>query len=338
MKMLLETGLTPNALLKISELMTQESPVFIVGAPRSGTSLLYLTLQKHSKFRSWNCNNDSKFELTESNIFRAPYDTYLAPHSNAFSYMLHNLDCYQTFTKTIQSICVHQRFLVGRKHLYKLIPKLPFLSTTERIWLWHAFENDLLIRSFFYYAKRARGMHRIIEKTPQHIFLLPEIKATFPQCKLLFIVRHPIDVFSSYRRRLEDSLKQGHSSKSLNWLNVSPRSFCKKYTDAINIALQEKAANPQRFLLLKYEDFVKDTYQTLGQVFDFLEEPYESECIAKQSAHKPNWQDDPNLFGGIKQTTKEWENYVDYSATVFIENQLNGIMNQLNYSRYTEQH
>lgn len=28
-----------------------ESPVFIVGAPRSGTSLLYRSLQKHSSFK-----------------------------------------------------------------------------------------------------------------------------------------------------------------------------------------------------------------------------------------------------------------------------------------------
>lgn len=335
MNMLSENGLLPNGLLEISDLIKQESPVFIVGAPRSGTSLLYLTLQRHSKFQSWNCNNSSKVELTESNIFRAPYDTYLAPNSTTFAYMLHNLECYQAFIETIQPICLRQQFLLGKKHLYKLIPKLPFLLSPERIRLWNALENDLLIRSFFYYAKRARGMHRIIEKTPQHIFLLPEIKATFPQCKLLFITRHPIDVFSSYRRRLEDSLKQGNSSKSLNWLNVSPRSFCKKYTDAVNIALQEKASNPQDFLLLKYESFVGNIDQSLKEILDFLEEYYEEKCISEQGVHKPNWQDDPNLFGGIKQRTKEWRNYVDHTDAIFIEDQLNDTINQLNYSRYT---
>lgn len=338
MNRLSENGLVKNGLPEISDLMKQESPVFIVGAPRSGTSLLYLTLQRHSKFRPWNCNNDSKAELTESNIFRSPYDTYLAPHSPAFTYMLHNLDCYQQFLETIQPICTHQQFFLGKKHLYKLIPKLPFMQKTTRASLWNALGNDLLIRSFFYHAKYARGMHRIVEKTPQHIFLLPEIKETFPQCKLMFIARHPVDVFSSYRRRLEDSLKHRNSRKGLNWLNVSPRSFCKKYMNSINIALQENTSNSQGFLLLRYEDFVKDAYYALEQILNFLEEPYESGCILEKTTRKPNWQDDPNLFSGIKQRTKEWKNYVDYTTAVLIEDQLTDSMNQLNYSRYTSQY
>ena len=54
--------------------------------------------------------------------------------------------------------------------------------------------------------QKARGVNRILEKTPAAIYHLPEINATFPCAKKLFIHRHPIDVFTSYRRRLKKSV------------------------------------------------------------------------------------------------------------------------------------
>ena len=50
--------------------METESPVFIVGAPRSGTSLLYRILQHHSSLKLQNIQNSSKVQLTESLIFQ----------------------------------------------------------------------------------------------------------------------------------------------------------------------------------------------------------------------------------------------------------------------------
>ena len=52
-----------RSLLRISADMQRSSPVFIVGEARSGTSILYRTLQKHSSFRPRQTN------LAETNIF-----------------------------------------------------------------------------------------------------------------------------------------------------------------------------------------------------------------------------------------------------------------------------
>lgn len=324
-----------DKLTEISDVMKRESPVLIVGAPRSGTSLLYLMLQRHSSFSAHNCENESKADLTESNIFRLPYDTYSNPNSTAFAYMLRNQACYEQFVSVIHPIVRQQQFLLGKKHFYKIIPKLPFLQESTRVSLWKVLGNDRLIRAFFYYAKLARGMHRIIEKTPQHISLLPEIKETFPQAQLIFIARHPIDVFSSYQRRLHDSLTLGAKKKQLAWLDISPNVFCKKYANYMNIVLQELAANPHRFLLIKYEDFVKDAYHAMEQILNFLEEPCETVYIPETTAEKTKWQDDPNLFGDIKLMTKKWQSYVDKTQAALIEDRLMHIISQFGYSRYT---
>ena len=49
--------------LRISKEMALCSPVFIIGEARSGTSILYRTLQKHSAFRP------REIDLTETHIF-----------------------------------------------------------------------------------------------------------------------------------------------------------------------------------------------------------------------------------------------------------------------------
>jgi hypothetical protein len=58
-------------LLAISATMKGSSPVFIVGEARSGTSILYRTLQRHSSFRPLRTN------LVETEIFSHLRRTFL---------------------------------------------------------------------------------------------------------------------------------------------------------------------------------------------------------------------------------------------------------------------
>ncbi|NEO31210.1 MAG: sulfotransferase [Symploca sp. SIO3C6] len=311
--------------------MKNESPVFIVGAARSGTSILYRTLQRHSSFKPQKYKHKHGVELTESNIFKTPYHTYSGANSNAFTYMLGDEDYYCQFLGMTKSIQNYQRLLIGKDIFQKVAPKVSVLRAS----VWKVTQNDILIRIFLYYAKQARGMKRIVEKTPQHISRLPEIKVTFPKAKLLFMPRHPLDVFSSYQRRLKDSLKLGMKESELKWLKISPKSFCNKYASYMHIALQEKVSNPSRFMLVSYEDFTCNTKVTLHKVFDFIEESYEEACIPEDTLKTTSWQADPNLFSSIKSKTKSWKNFTSEPDAKFIEDQLSEIMNQLNYPRYT---
>lgn len=183
--------------------MKHESPVFIVGAPRSGTSILYRTLQRHPSFKPQKCK--SEVNLAESFVFQSPYMNY-GGYSNtnqAFQYMLSDKESYHHFLESTQWIKMYQNLLIGKNIIYNSLIKLKISSlraTLQKVSL-----NDISTRIFFYFAKQARGVNRIIEKSPDNIFKLPEIKATFPNSKLLFVYRHPVDVFSSYKRRLKIS-------------------------------------------------------------------------------------------------------------------------------------
>ena len=311
------------------------APTFIVGAPRSGTSILYRTLQLHTSFKPDHCTDQSGVELTETNIFKSPFSLYADSNGDTKAYMLHNQALHQQFLDSIQSIQKRHTFIPGRSLLYKAIPKIRVLSPALRRSIWRAVRNDQLIQSYLHYAQQARGTKRILEKTPQHIALLPEIKATFPNAKLLYMPRHPIDVYSSYQRRLQESVKLGASADQIKWLKLSPISFCRKYFQSTQLALQERQRHPEQFLIVRYEDFTQATETSLRHILDFLGEPYDPQCIPQDTSQQSDWKADPHLFSGIKTQTKSWRDYVTETEAQFIEKRLTPLMNELSYSRYT---
>lgn len=307
-------------LSEISDLMKQESPVFIVGAPRSGTSILYNRLQYHSSFKL----SSPGVELSESKVFGNPYRAYYPANESTLGYMLGNESYYQQFLDSTKSI------LSGVKFMQRLAVK----RNISRRLLWTILLNDHLVQSFFYYAKQARGVKRLLEKTPTHIFRLPEIKSTFPSAKLLFIYRHPVDVFSSYKRRIKVETKLGKNQKEVDWLKLTPNKFCDNYANYIGIAEREYISNPSGFMMFKYEDFTSNPQDIFQRICEFIGEPYEGELLASEEQQN-SWVQDPYLFKKITEKTKSWQDYISESDARFIEDRLNKVMSQLDYPRYT---
>jgi hypothetical protein len=315
-------------LSQIHNFRQNESPVLIVGAPRSGTSLLYRILQKHSSFKLH--GDDISVNLVESNIFSKPYNL---SEPNKLNYLLNKQEIYDKFIAATQGIRQYQNLLAAQFIFRKLYRKEKF-SWFRNI-TWKITLSDLLIATFFSYAKQARGIKRILEKTPSAIYHLPEIKATFPQAKLLFIHRHPLDVFTSYKRRLETSKSLNLKPSELRWLEISAERFCSEYESSIALALKERDANPERFLLIPYAELVNQAEKTIEMVCKFLGEAYEAECLVQNEKQTTSWQIDPHLFGEIQKATKNWQDFIDETEAQWLENRLQDVMLQLGYPRYS---
>lgn len=325
---------------EISFLMKQESPVLIVGAARSGTSILYNRLQHHSSFK---LSQPNQVQLSESFIFNHPQKAcepkYELAQRRNLGYMMADTAYYQQFLDSTKSIQKYHQQL-EKLNLLQLfneaqpLQRILFKTNLSRQLLWKLLRYDSLVHSFFYYAKLARGVKRLLEKTPAHIYRLTEIKATFPQAKLLFIYRHPLDVFTSYKQRLrQQEIELGTNHKELDWLRKSPEKFCVEYTGYIQIAQQELIANPSGFALVKYEDLTSNTKAILQRICQFLDEQYEETMITGESEPK-NWRN-PYLYKPLTTKTKNWQDYISNTEAKFIEDQLHQVMRQLDYFRYT---
>ena len=126
----------------------------------------------------------------------------------------------------------------------------------------------------------------------------------------------------------------------MNWLTSreTPQDFSDYYQKSIQIALKEAADNPRGFMLVRYEDFVNQQKITLQNICDFLEVPYEQECLLtnKEEQFDPLHSGiDPYRNSSIKKVTKDWRDFINEDEAKSLENQLSEIISQLDYPRYT---
>jgi hypothetical protein len=234
--------------------------------------------------------------------------------------MLNDHDQYEKFLKTIKEIQIIHRLSYFATRI-KWVAAMPLY--------WRLNRNHLVLRTYFYFARKARGNARLLEKTPKNLKHVPKLLLAFPKCKLIYIFRHPIDVYSSY-------VKRSQIEKGKRWLKLSPQDFSTMYSNNTGLALKYQSALEDSLLLIKYEDFTRQCEAEFRKICKFLDEPFEKEAIIEQNPDLTKWKPDPYLFGEITQKTKNWKDFISLKDASHIEHELSEIMKILNYQKYTK--
>lgn len=318
-----------RAFWELSASMRAMTPVFIVGLERSGTSILYRVLQQHPSFALAHC--PPGFELTESGVFAEPKRVY-ARTSSAFRFMLNNEACYRRFRDAVRVIPVQLARLYDRQRLKKLADRS---RRSQYLW-WKCCQNQHLIRHFFHFVMQARGVTRLVEKTPKHLARLPEIRATFPKAKVICTLRHPVDVFSSYLRRYQvASQADDVAANTLNWLRPNPEQFCAAYRLAYRTAISAQRTDSENFLLIWYEDFTKSPMLWLRRVCDFVDEPMVTGWLQQDAPTLADWEQDPLLAHAITPNPKVWSDHIPQGTALLIETLLADVMQEAGLASYS---
>lgn len=144
---------------------------------------------------------------------------------------------------------------------------------------------------------------------------------------MLFIFRHPIDAYTSFRKRFQRDPKAV-------WADISPLEFSRRYAHACATATSymEKSNN---LLMIRYESFTENTEAEIKRILEFLNEPFEEQTICDSKTLKTQWLVDPDTFGSIVRRTKNWESYLNKEEAAFIETRLSLLMQKLSYSPYS---
>lgn len=290
------------------------NPVFIVGPARSGTSLLYRTLLKHSAFQA------KQLCLEETKIFQRPlvgYDALKLKDQSLRNYMMADAKCYDLFLKHITNIATFQIFL-------NALPGIRFFCRCYNM-LWIVAGNHILIKNYFKFAKKARNCKRIVEKTPSHINYMERIFFTYPDAKILITIRHPVSVFSSYIRR---SLEEPDES----WLRIDKDKFISAYRNDVETALRISFLKRKGCKIVLYEDFVNNPHGVFQETCRFLEEPFEPQSVLGGEESLASWKPDPYLSKPISKETKNWSDYLPESSALLIEEALADLMDKLGYN------
>ncbi len=291
----------------ISRRMRSEPAVFVAGVARSGTSALRATLERHPSFRP------RKDQSPETHLFARP--------------------------DLVREVTAGRR----RQRLFEFL--LEDEAAAARVDALAAGVPELghedLARLFFAVAKEVRGVRRLIEKTPRHVLHLPLIDRSFPECRFLLCVRHPLDVYSSYRKRLADDVEPGAASGSptavpagKEWLTASPEEFARDWAEKVAIVADWCERYPDRSLLVRYEDLTVSPRAEVERICRFLGEPFaERELFGGEDGDaSPTGAPDPSAR--ITVNTKRWDSWLDETAGRVIESATADAMERVGYRRY----
>lgn len=301
-----------TSLERSSARMAAAAPVFVVGHHRCGTSLLYRTLQQHPAFAP------RRVELSETQIVRRlplayRWDTRMPRQLARF--MLKDeahLAAFLAETRTLR-----RRALLTAPLALPRRGDLPLA-------LWRAQGLHLVVRSYLAHAWQARGCRRLVEKSPRNVPHAAKLRLVSPGATQVFMVRHPVEVYASLRKRVA-------ADPSARWADLSPRRFVARYHGAAAGALAE-AVDPS-FVVLRYEDLTADPAATMGRLYDLLGEPFVDPERTGPGEHGHAAPPRP-LDGPIRTRTTHWQDHVGPGEARRLQDRLGDVMEALGYDRY----
>lgn len=207
-------------------------PLFIVGVPRSGTTLLREILIRHDLISMpqdelqvipYLLRRYGKTALSE----RMLHDIYDVLASSAFSYH-YDIPPFSSFG-----------FEVGIE------------------------VSELVIRFLKVTAGTDDACVYVGDKTPSNVYHLPLLLSHYPEMKVVNIVRDPRDVCLSMRKAWGKSLLRG----ACMW------------RDGISEAAEFEKLFPRQLKTVSYEGLTKHPKETLAEICNFLEVPFQKELI-----------------------------------------------------------
>lgn len=220
--------------------MQEKSPVFIVGAQRSGTTLLRLMLNAHSQIaipeegtfwmpllRRYKNNKFQKF----NSIKRERYKKYLLSNCQFKLWGMDSAECVSIFTDS------------------------------EMINL------PTLMESFYKLYARKQGKDIWGDKTPSFFRMTPVLAQLFPQAKFINVIRDGRDLFLSWKKM--------NPAKS----NIAVVAYEWRYK-LLKSNEDLKRFVPGRFIEVKYEDLASCPEEELRKISQFLKIPFESGMLS----------------------------------------------------------
>lgn len=276
-------------------------PVFIVGEARSGTSLLYRMLQRHPSFHP-----AAGLHLVESHAMEllpgTVHDGEPAPWSLV------------TFTFGQDP---YDQFIADVSHLRRrrnLFHRAPFNQSRLRLLAWWFAGEHHVVRRYFLGSLQARGATRLLEKTPGHIAWVRHMQIAFPRARFVYITRHPVEVYASYRRRAE-------SDSDAKWADIAVEDFCARWRQNLDAALAYERRRTPPFMIIRYDDLTSKPEATLRKLLSFLGEEFDRECLMTPQPNH-DWEIDPLLFKDVDADRGRWRAWVDTDVASALEDRL----------------
>ncbi len=216
--------LAPDRIASVTKPST--APVFVVGGPRSGTTLLSAMLAAHSAF---DCGPETHFLSRWSRLAQSERERILDP-----------ADWPERATAYVCSLSL------GKQPIYPM-----FGLEREEVRAWMAVRPPSLatmLESLTAQRAARAGAPRWVEKTPRHLEVPELIVETWPQARIVRIVRDPRDAAVSLTKVPFGTPSLLTNLSVLARMNEAAADFYRESGVALTVRYEDLVATPEREL------------------------------------------------------------------------------------------
>jgi glycosyltransferase involved in cell wall biosynthesis/LPS sulfotransferase NodH len=278
-----------------------KAPVFVLGCPRSGTTLLYHMLLSAGNFAVYRAESQV-FNLLEPRFG----DLRVARNRRR---LLQAWENSSLFTKT------------GLE-----------ASELERDVMAHCENAGDFLRIVMESMARKQGVERWAETTPDHLLALPRIKETIPNALVIHIIRDGRDVALSMEKQ--------HWIRPFPWDHGKELQAAAIYWEwIVNEGRTHGRALGGDYKEVRYEDLVANPQATLREVGDFIGQELDYDQIQRVgigSVSRPNTSFGERKGAGFHPVAR-WKKSLSEEQLAELEGLIGGTLDDLGYPRAATQ-
>lgn len=150
---------------------------------------------------------------------------------------------------------------------------VPFYTPAYRKWLLGNNCEEMkksywFHKRFLQHLQRQRETKRWVLKMPFHMFTMDELMKTYPDAKVIFMHRDPVDVVGSWCSLVRTT--RSILNKDVNLDTIGAEELDALSTMTSNASQFRKAHREldNRFVDVHYDDFIQNPFKTLRRVYD----------------------------------------------------------------------
>lgn len=283
----------------------KESPIFIIGSGRSGTTLLYELLCKHEKL-AWASNFTNRMPTIPHAVFLSRFSLlrqfrlFKPAHETIEGYRYCGIDSF--------------RFPITSSELLED-------TNSEKL----EFSKRRMSKYFSVHCK-AFGRDRFLSKNTANSMRIDLLNLLFPDAKFIHIHRNPYGVISSLLHVRfwpnlnlwwSDSTPSELESRGVDKYLVAGTHWAKQLE---SICRSSESVQSGCFLNISYEDLVTDTNGSMEKIVDFCELGFSSAfrseidgaAVSRGSLDKWKQNGDAELFAAANPAIEEMASRLGY--------------------------
>lgn len=292
---------------------TRTSMIFVVGSSRSGTTLLGRILGNHPDV----------FTFHELHFFEQLWSTHdqgrLISSQNALD-LAARLLCIQR----------HGYLTQHSSHV--------FIKEAENI-IQSLQEKEMtslnIFAAFLHYETSKNGKIIPCDQTPRNVFYLTEILSSFPEARIVIMIRDPRDVLLSQKRRWKRRFlgaKNFPLTATLrSWVNYHPFIISKIWNSSMKAA--DRFVNDPRVFCLHFERLLAHPEESVRNLCTFIGLTFTYDMLDVPHIGSSSDEDHPERRGIKKQRIGSWKNGGLNSTEIYFCQKINnGFMKRFDYN------